>query len=70
MCVKFIINIDSPKTYGELRVEFQIGNNKGADQTAQMRRLVCAFVVSKQQSQLFSRRGPYNVEAHASWLRP
>ena len=24
---------------------FQIANNKGADQTAQMRRLVCAFAV-------------------------
>ena len=29
--------------------------NKGADQTAQMRRLVCAFVVHKQHSQSFSR---------------
>ena len=27
---------------------FQIANNKGADQTARMRRLVCAFVVRKQ----------------------
>ena len=26
---------------------FQIANNKGADQTARMRRLVCAFVVRK-----------------------
>ena len=32
---------------------FQIANNKGADQTARMRRLVCAFVVRKQQSQGF-----------------
>ena len=31
--------------------------NKGADQAAQVRRLVCAFVVRKQQSQGFSRRG-------------
>ena len=34
---------------------FQIVNNKGADQTVMMRRLVCAFVVRKQQSQVFSR---------------
>ena len=31
--------------------------NKGADQAAQVRRLVCAFVVRKQQSQGFSHRG-------------
>ena len=46
---------------------FQIANNKGADQTAQMRRLVYAFVVRKQQSQRFSHQGPYNVETQASW---
>ena len=40
-----------------------IVNNKRADQTARMRRLVCAFVVHKQQSQGFSRRGPYDAEA-------
>ena len=49
---------------------FQIANNKGADQTAQMRRLVCAFVVRKQQSHGFWCRGPYDVEAHASWPPP
>ena len=49
---------------------FQIANNKGAEQTARMHRLVCAFVVCKQQSQDFSRRGPYDVEAHASWPPP
>ena len=42
-------------------------NNKGADQTAQVRRLLCAFVVRKLQSQGFSRRGPYDIEAKASW---
>ena len=47
---------------------FQIVNNKGADQTARMRRLVCAFVVCKQQSRGFSRWGPYDVETSA-WLR-
>ena len=45
-------------------------NNKCADQTARMRRLVCAFIVRKQQSQGFSRRGPYGVEAQASWPPP
>ena len=49
---------------------FQIANNKGADQTARMRMLVCAFVVGKQQIQVFSRWGPYDVEAQASWPPP
>ena len=31
-------------------------NNKGADQTAQMRRLVCTFAVHMHQSQVFSRQ--------------
>ena len=41
---------------GELRgiwpcyLSFKIANDKGADQTARMRSLVCAFVVRKQQS--------------------
>ena len=34
---------------------FLKGNNKGLDQTARMRRLVCIFVVPMQQSQVFSR---------------
>ena len=49
---------------------FQIANNKGADQTARMRRLVCAFVVQKQQSQGSSRRGLYDVEAQDFWPPP
>ena len=45
-------------------------NDKGADKTARRRRLVCTFVVRKQQSQGFSRRGTYDIEAPASaWLR-
>ena len=48
---------------------FQIANNKGADQTAWKRRLVCAFGVRKLQGQGFSRREPYDVEAQASLLR-
>ena len=32
--------------------DFPKDNNKGADQSVQMRRLVCGFVVSMQQSQL------------------
>ena len=42
---------------------FQKVNNKGTDQTAQMRRLVWAFVVRKPRktrSLFFSRGGPYN----------
>ena len=46
---------------------FQIANNKGADQTARMRRLVYASFVRKQQSQGFSHPDPYDVEAEASW---
>ena len=49
---------------------FQIAKNKSADQTAQMHRLVCAFVVHKQQSKGFSSRDPYDVEAQASWPPP
>ena len=67
-----------PNKFGELRdiwpscmyFTFQVVNNKGADQTAWMRRLVCAFVVRKQQNQGFSRRGPYDVEPKASWPPP
>ena len=33
-------------------------NNKGADQTVRMRRLVCSFVVSKPPKKVFLRRGP------------
>ena len=38
---------------------FQNANNKGADQTAQMRRLVYAFVVRKHPKTGFSRRGSF-----------
>ena len=33
-------------------------NNKGANQTARMCKLVCAFAICMQQSQIFSRLGP------------
>ena len=37
-------------------------SNKDADETAPwMRRLVCAFVVRMQLSQVFSRQGPYEL---------
>ena len=52
---------------------FQIANNKGVDQTARMRRLVCAFVVRKHKSRVsryISYGGPCDVEAHASWPQP
>ena len=35
---------------------FHIANNKGTDQTERMHRLVCSFVIGKQQSFGFSRR--------------
>ena len=38
---------------------FQIVNNKGAGQTVQMGRLVCACVVCKPQKTGFLRQGPY-----------
>ena len=40
---------------------FKKVNNKGADQTAQMRRLVCACVVRNPPKTVFSRQGPYFV---------
>ena len=36
-------------------------NNKGADQTARMRRLVCACVVRKPPKTGLLRQGPYHV---------
>ena len=40
---------------------FQLANNKGTDQSARMRRLVCAFVVHKPRRQVLLRWGPcYN----------
>ena len=48
----------------------QIANNRGAGQTARMRRLVCTFVVRKQRSQVFLLQGPYDGEAQASWPSP
>ena len=38
---------------------FQKCNNKSADQTGQMCRLVCAFIVHMQQSQAFLCQGPF-----------
>ena len=35
-----------------------LANNKGADQPAPMRRLMCTFVVRTQQSQVCTRQGP------------
>ena len=37
-------------------------NNKGADQTAQMRSLVCASVIRMQENQDFSRQGLYHIK--------
>ena len=44
-------------------------NNKGTDQTKPMRRLVCAFVVYIQHSQVFPIGGPYdNCSYHMQQL--
>ena len=40
---------------------FQKTNNKGADQTARMCRLVCACVVRNPRRQVFLHRGPYYI---------
>ena len=42
----------------------QAANNKGADQTARMRRLICAFVVRIWQKQVFSWGGSYLVQTY------
>ena len=41
---------------------FKLKNNKGADQTVRMRRLVWAFVVRKHRRQRFSSQEPYIVK--------
>ena len=47
-------------TYGKFRYDtYQKANNKGTDQSARMRRLVCAYVVRKHRRQIFSR--PHTV---------
>ena len=40
------------------RYDYQKANNKGADQSVRMCRLVCTFVVHKHRRQGFSRQGP------------
>ena len=47
----------SKLTYGTC----QKANNKGTDQTAQMHRLVCAFIVRKPPKTGFLASGPFNV---------
>ena len=54
---------------------FQIANNKGADQTGRMRRLVCVCVVCTPppppplpQRQVFSRRDPFIIK-HYIWIQ-
>ena len=39
-------------------------NNKGADQTARMHRLICAFVVCIWQKQVFSWRSSYSLSSY------
>ena len=43
---------------------FQEVNKKGADQTVHLRRLVCAFVVCMQQSQVLLCHGPYDCTSY------
>ena len=40
-------------------------NNKGADQTARMRRLICAFDVRIWHKQVFSGHGAYEETDHS-----
>ena len=47
---------------------FQKANSKGADQTARMRRLVCAFVVRNPRRQVFSRCGPNGKQITPQFL--
>ena len=44
-------------------------NNKGADQTVRMRRLICAFVVRTWQKQVFSWRSStiFLISEHGEW---
>ena len=58
-----MLNEAHKKEYLEI-FTFQIAKNKGANQTAWMCRLACAFVFRKQQSQGFLH---FDVEAQASW---
>ena len=54
-------------TYSFIYDTFQKANNKVADQTARMRRLVCVFVVRKPRRQIFSCRGP-NIYWHFHYV--
>ena len=47
---------------------FQKANNKGADQFARMRRLVCVFTVRKPLRQGFSHRSPLIIAARGALL--
>ena len=44
-------------------------NNKGADQTVLMYRLVCTFVICMQQNQIFSQRGSNDVDIKRSGVK-
>ena len=56
---KGFIMLKPTKIFGELRdiwpcyFTFQIANDKGADQTARMRRLICAFVIRNKEKSGF-----------------
>ena len=66
-----LYHVEAHQKKGNLEIfTFKIANNKGVDQTARMRKLLCAFVVHKQQRKSFLHRGPYDVEAQAFWPPP
>ena len=53
-------------TLGKFTYEtYQKANNKGADQSARMRRLVCVCVVRNPRRQVFSRCGPIAISSIA-----
>ena len=63
-----VLNIDIARSKID-KYTFQIVNNKGADQTVQMRRLFCAFVVHTQQSQVYLCSGPYHNATYSTLVK-
>ena len=61
MFLVFVTKYYSNRSVTYTGVDYNLSkkNNKGADQTARKRRLVCAYVVSTQQTQVFSRCGSF-----------
>ena len=51
----------------ETKSIIQAANNKGADKTARMHRLICAFAVRICHKQVSSRRGSYSIRHTSAW---